>query len=349
MSLIDFDVYLSLPSGSIRCANPEVAFRIIQLCNISFNSGQMCIRSEVVGMYQLPYLLMFTADCPHEMNHANRCSRIGCEECCLKDDVLDVAATQLEALCEIGEVHIVSQRRLCGQCSSPNLQTVGPFRHREFYRPVHASYKRVVEVFPKVCGKDNYAVVFFHPLQQVTRLQVGISVMAVLDLTPLAKYGICFIEKEHCVAGLPLVENLLQIFLGFTDVFAHNPGEVNLVKLKAQVGCQDLGGHSLAGAGRACEQHVQTFTPGQLSIETPLFEDYRTISDVEAHFTKLGNPLSRQDEIGPSVDRDYFAGKKAQALVGMRPARRHQVAHSDRRIFFRCGGCRSPGSDVSRA
>src|SRR3712207_7742373 len=54
---------------------------------------------------------------------------------------------------------------------------------------------------------DRQPAVGLHPLQQVGHLDVGVPVVAVLDLGPLAEEGVSLVEEQDCGAVVGGVED----------------------------------------------------------------------------------------------------------------------------------------------
>ena len=70
-----------------------------------------------------------------------------------------------------------------------------------------------------------------HPLQQVIDLDVGIAVVAVLDLAALAEQRVRLVEEQDRAAVLGRVEQPAQILLGLADIFADHRGEIDAVEI----------------------------------------------------------------------------------------------------------------------
>src|SRR4051812_19060700 len=98
--------------------------------------------------------------------------------------------------------------------------------------------KRIVKVLAKVGCQDDDAVIFLHTLEQITDLDVGVTVVAIFHLRALTEQRVGLIEEENRVARAAFSKYLLQVLLGFAYIFANNACQVYFVKLKAQVGGQ---------------------------------------------------------------------------------------------------------------
>ena len=84
-------------------------------------------------------------------------------------------------------------------------------------------------------GEDRQAAVRLHPLQQVVDLDVGVAVVAVLDLAALAEQRVGLVEEQDRAAVLGRVEDAAQVLLGLADVLAHHAGEVDPVEVEPQL------------------------------------------------------------------------------------------------------------------
>ena len=105
--------------------------------------------------------------------------------------------------------------------------------------------------------QDRQAAVGLHPLQQVVDLDVGVAVVAVLDLAALAEQRVGLVEEQDRAAALSAASNsAAQVLLGLADVLADHGGQVDAVEVEPQLVGDDLGGHRLAGAARAGEQRA---------------------------------------------------------------------------------------------
>ena len=134
---------------------------------------------------------------------------------------------------------------------------------------MQAADEGVVHVVAQVGRQDDDAVVLLHPLQQVADLDVGVAVVGVLDLGALAEDGVGLVEEQDGVAVGRLVEDAVEVLLGLADVLADHRRQVDLVQLEAQLGGDDLGGHRLAGAGRAGEEGGRRPRPRPAAVEAP--------------------------------------------------------------------------------
>ncbi len=117
-----------------------------------------------------------------------------------------------------------------------------------------------------------------------------------------------------------------QILLGFADVLADHTGQVDPVQIQAQLACQDIGRHGLAGARRTGEQGAQAFAQGQLALEAPGFQHLGAITNLVAHLVQASQGLGRQDDILPGVMRRDALGQKSQARTELHLSRGGQVA-----------------------
>ena len=71
--------------------------------------------------------------------------------------------------------------------------------------------------------------------KQVAHLDIGVAVVAVLDLAALAEERIGLVEEEHGAARLGRVEDGAQILLGLADVLRHDAREVDAVEIEREI------------------------------------------------------------------------------------------------------------------
>ena len=94
-------------------------------------------------------------------------------------------------------------------------------------------------------------MVCLHALQQIADLDVGVAVVAVLDLGALAEQRVRLVEEEDGPAAFGGLEHAAQVLFGLADVFTDHLAEVDAVEVQLQLVGQHLGGKGLARAGRA--------------------------------------------------------------------------------------------------
>src|SRR5690554_4769570 len=87
--------------------------------------------------------------------------------------------------------------------------------------------KSLVYVIFEVGSQDDQSREILHPLQQVTHLLVGIFVMGILYVGTFPEQGIGFIKEQNPILVFSFLKHLLEIFLGFTDVFGDYLGKVD--------------------------------------------------------------------------------------------------------------------------
>ena len=146
------------------------------------------------------------------------------------------------------EVEVLGTRHARGQASVPERPPQTHVRRRKVDDHVEAAGEGLVDVGPQVGGQDGEAVEGLHPLQQVGDLDVGVAVVGVAHLGPLAEEGIGLVEEQDGVDAVGLGEDPLQVLLGLTHVLVDHGGQVDGVQVEAEVAGHDLGRHGLAGA-----------------------------------------------------------------------------------------------------
>ena len=109
---------------------------------------------------------------------------------------------------------------LARELTPPDLLARRCVGKREADDEADAAQEGAVERALHVGGEDRQAAIGLDPLQQVGDLDVGVAVVAVLDLAALAEERVGLVEQQHRAAGLGGVEQALQVLLGLADVLA---------------------------------------------------------------------------------------------------------------------------------
>jgi hypothetical protein len=227
-------------------------------------------------------------------------------------DVADAAAGHLDPAGEEVQVQASVARHGGGPDLLPDPAAVRDAWQLEFHRGVQPAHERLVHVAAQVGGEHDDAVVLFHLLQQVADLDVGVAVVGVAYLRALAEQGVGLIEEQDGVAGRRLGEDAGQVLLRLADVLADHRGQVDLVQVEAEGVGQHIGGHRLAGTGRAGEQDGQALAHRQLAVEPPRVIDKVAVPDLIVDLTQLGHLVRGQDDVIPGVvrvDRDGELGE----------------------------------------
>src|SRR5260370_30502459 len=117
---------------------------------------------------------------------------------------MDAAAVQVEA----GQPVIVQPvgGRIRWKYLLPHAPALRRSREWEVDDEAQAAREGRVEGALHVGGENCQAPVGFHTLQQVVDLDVGVAVMAVLDLAAFAEKGIRFVKEEDGPPALGSVE-----------------------------------------------------------------------------------------------------------------------------------------------
>ena len=126
-------------------------------------------------------------------------------------------------------------RGLRREDAAPDLGPLGGVRERELDDEAQPAQEGRVERVLEVGGQDRQAPVGLHALEQVADLDVGVAVVAVLDLAALAEQGVGLVEEEDGAALLGGVEDAAQVLLGLADVLADHRGEVDAVEVEPQL------------------------------------------------------------------------------------------------------------------
>src|SRR5439155_20870208 len=106
--------------------------------------------------------------------------------------------------------------------------------------------------------QDGQTVIDFHPLKQIADLDVGITIVAVLDFTAFSKQSVGFVKKQNCSAFFRCVKYAAQILFRFADVLADDLAEVDAVKVQLQFIGEHLSRHRFSGAAGACKKRADS-------------------------------------------------------------------------------------------
>ena len=173
--------------------------------------------------------------------------------------------------------------------------------------------------------QDRQAAVRLHALQQVADLDVGVAVVAVLDLAALAEQRVGLVEEQDRAALLRRVEDPPQVLLRLADVLADDRAQVDPVEVEPQLVREHLGGHRLAGAARAGEERADAEAARALRGESPVLVDRRALADVGGDLAQGLELRLREHEVVPARRRARCAARDRRAVVeparGRRPRR----------------------------
>src|SRR6266545_942323 len=216
---------------------------------------------------------------PQEVAHAHRLAFVGGQEGGVERDVADVASSYTEAGEELRLQSL--DRRLFREDAAPDLLPLRRFGERELDDEAEAAQERRVERVLEVRGEDREPAVGLHALEQIADLDVGVAVVAVLDLGTFAEQGVGLVEEEDGPAFLGGVEHLAQVLLGLADVLADHGREVDAEEVEPELAGEDLGGHGLAGAAGAGEQGAHPQAARGAGGEAPVVIDPGAPADVD--------------------------------------------------------------------
>ena len=119
------------------------------------------------------------------MGHGDWPALLSSEEGGVEGDVADVAAGHLQAA-ELGVVEPLG-RCIGGENAAPDRLAFAGFREGKIHYAAQATMEGGVERGFLVAGEDGQAAIGLHALQQVADFDVGVAVVAVLDLAALSK------------------------------------------------------------------------------------------------------------------------------------------------------------------
>jgi len=104
----------------------------------------------------------------------------------------------------------------------------------------------------------------------------------ILHLGTLAEDCVALVEKQDAVAAPGLLEDGPEVLFRLADILAYHLRNLDLVKLHMELVCHHLGGHCLAGAGRAGKEHGQAPAIRHPSAEAPLVVYLHAVADMVA-------------------------------------------------------------------
>src|SRR5260221_704749 len=101
----------------------------------------------------------------------------------------------------------------------------GPLRsvwEREMDDEADAPQEGCVQCTLEIRGQDCQAAIGFHALQEVADFDVGVAVVAILDLAAFAEKRVSLVEQEDGPTLFSRIEDAAQVLLGLADVLAHD-------------------------------------------------------------------------------------------------------------------------------
>ena len=120
----------------------------------------------------------------------------------------------------------------------PDPLALGRAGKRELDHEAQAAQERGVERRLHVRREDRQPAVRLHALQQVVDLDVGVAVVAVLDLAALAEQRVGLVEEQDRAAVLGGVEQPAEVLLGLADVLADHRRQVDPVEVEVELGAR---------------------------------------------------------------------------------------------------------------
>src|SRR6185437_15544492 len=182
---------------------------------------------------------------------------------------------------------------------------------------VHASSKGVVHITAQVGGENDDALVLLHLLQQVGDFNVGVAIVRVLHFGAFAEERVGLIEEEDGVGSLGFAEDLAELLFGFANVLADYDGEVDAIKVEAEVPRNNTGGHGFPRPADAAEQDVEALAGREALIESPLRIDGVTMALGGADIVQLADDVRWNHQAVPGGGTVDLAAKAAKAVVAL--------------------------------
>ena len=75
----------------------------------------------------------------------------------------------------------------------------------------------------------------FQALQQIVDFQIGVAVMRVLGVEPLAEHAFALINEQQEVRAVAFIEDGLQPLFGFADIFVDDLSGIEAIKLESEL------------------------------------------------------------------------------------------------------------------
>src|SRR5690606_6253862 len=122
--------------------------------------------------------------------------------------------------------------------------------------------------------------------------------------------------EEEGAAAFGRVEEAAQVLLRFADVFADDGREVDAVEVEAEGVGEDLGGHRLARAALAGEEHAESEPAAVACFEAPVAQDAPALLDGVDDAPEEGRLRLGEHEIGPGGARLDAPGEGVEARSG---------------------------------
>ena len=124
-------------------------------------------------------------------------------------------------------------------------------REREMDGESETAGEGVVEILAQIGREDRQSLEFLHLLQQIGDFEIGVAVVRIAHLGPLAEQRVRLVEEQDTIGVLRGREQPVEVLFCLADVFADNCCEVDLVEKETELMRNDFGRQRLAGAGGA--------------------------------------------------------------------------------------------------
>ena len=246
-------------------------------------------------------------------------TRLGSEKGGVERDIVDAAAGQVEARQSIVVQFICWAFAAGNTFCHMRLRSAGPGNGKvtmKRRRRIKAVSRALFMLVARM-ARPRYG---FHALQQVVDLDIGVAVVAVLDLAALAEEGVGLVEEEDRPAVLRGIEEAAQVFLGLADVFADHRREVDAIEVEAQVVGDHLGCHGLAGAALARKEGVDAQAAVHLVGKPPFFVDLAALHHLVRDLVQHVRLFVGQHQIVPRGFGVQALSQGIQARAHARPA-----------------------------
>ncbi len=171
--------------------------------------------------------------------------------------------------------------------------------HREVDHGIQPASEGLIQVRTQVRGQDGDAIEQLHALEQVRNLDIGVSIMGVLDVRALAEHRVRLVEQQHTVDAIRLGEDAVEVLLRLTDVLVDDRRQVDDIQVQAKVVGHDFRGHRFSRARVAREQGRQAATLDRGAAHAPGIEDQVPIASTRGQLVELHRDLVGEHQVAP--------------------------------------------------
>src|SRR6266849_150038 len=240
------------------------------------------------------------------------------QKCRLQGDVANVPARHVKAG-QLLDVETIGWRR-ARKYTSPDLSSEQLVGEWEVDHETKATEEGRVKRFLHVGGQDGQTPICLHSLQEVADLDVGVAVVAVLDLAPAPEESVRLVEQEAATGLLGGVEYPAKVLFGLADVLTDDLTQVDPVEVQAEAVGEYLRCECLARSAGTCEQRGDAEPAAGPRGKPPVFIDARAMRNVHLDLTQGFELGSGQHKVVPIRLRIDSLSKLVKRKPGLNAA-----------------------------